>query len=332
MKKIYLTLLAASISFCGYSQTLTASNYYIIGDVVTYKEDTQTISEGAAGQGQTWNFANLVINTTPTTETYMAPSATPYASSFPNSNLAILKSSDNSYLYFTNTTNDLTVTGIHSTSYVANYPNGETVLSLPASYNTSFTDSFAGTISGAITGSISGVVNYTFDGTGTLILPSGTYTNILRNHTQFTQVINNGIGTLTTNGDNYDWYKPGVKGSLLAIINSSANGSAVTTKVKLFDQTITAIENNLPSTESFSVYPNPAQNGISNLQLNLTETSNVTFTVYNSVGELVANNTFNKIAKGKFMYELNATNYPKGLYFVSLSTNGHKCTQKLVVE
>ena len=197
MKKLYTLLLVFIGSLPLIAQpTFTSSSIYGPGSVVPrFEVDTTNIVHGNAGPNQTWNFANAVqastINFYFTTAT-----STPFFSSFPTSNLSINTGVGSPSVYYTLSASSLILNGLGFTSggsnFIMNYSNPETNWVFPLTYNTSYTDAFSGlqsTNSGGITVNTyrNGTITTVADGWGTVINPSGTYTNCLR--TKSTQAI-----------------------------------------------------------------------------------------------------------------------------------------------
>ncbi|MBK9639589.1 MAG: hypothetical protein IPO63_17975 [Bacteroidetes bacterium] len=197
MKKLY-SLLSAIIC-CSHliaQPTFTSASIYGAGSVVPrITVDTTNINPGNAGANQTWNFANAVQAST--LNFYFATAAsTPYFSSFPTSNLAINTGVNTPNSYYTLSSSILVLNGLGLTSggsnFIINYTNPETNWVFPLTYNTSYTDVFSGlqsTNSGGITVNTyrNGTITTVADGWGTVINPSGTYSNCLR--TKSTQAI-----------------------------------------------------------------------------------------------------------------------------------------------
>ena len=82
----------------------------MVGETVTRFIDTiPTFGPGPAGGMQVWDFSNAVIDDTAITQMVM-PSATPYASDYPSSNLA-MTNYNVSFLYFSNGASEMTTDG-----------------------------------------------------------------------------------------------------------------------------------------------------------------------------------------------------------------------------
>ena len=163
--------------------TLTLANSVVpAGETQTFQlVEAELLNQGAAGANVTWNFSNLTLSGVSTQEVTVGASGTPYAAQFPNADIAI--EAEGSYVYFDVTSSNYTLLGIASADITSIYSNPETVFVFPFTYGDNHEDDFYAT------GSLGGNTQYRFgtttvtaDGYGTLILPSGTYTNVLRIH------------------------------------------------------------------------------------------------------------------------------------------------------
>jgi hypothetical protein len=78
-------------------------------------------------------------------------------------------------------------------------------------------------------------------------------------------------------------------------------------------------------------YPNPS-NGLVQLKVNLEKVANLNVTVYNVLGAAVTSKKYDTAIKTLDTY-LDLTIYPKGVYFIQVSTsNGESTVKKVVVE
>jgi PKD repeat protein len=84
-----------------------------------------------------------------------------------------------------------------------------------------------------------------------------------------------------------------------------------------------------------SVYPNPARNLV-NIALDLKNSSNVTCTLYNALGEISGSIKTQAFQKGKAQIQLNTETYPAGIYQLVIQLDAHdqnlRLVKKLVIE
>src|SRR5690606_1283531 len=143
MKKTLL-IAGITISLSGFSQiTVTSSNMPNIGDQLLQASDTlPAITIGSGGANQTWDFSGLGTMDS-TLLTFSDPAWTPYASNFPNSNLAMVLSA-NRIFYFNKTGSAMEITGfVGDLGYGVmqiNTNNPETFVTMPMNYNDTYSD------------------------------------------------------------------------------------------------------------------------------------------------------------------------------------------------
>ena len=212
LRNLFEKLMKAAFNYClvlfgcllasnyTYSQiTLVSSDLAQVGDTVTRYVDTlATITPGAAGANVTWTLTNATARVTETTKV-IAPSATPHAASFTNSNIAMTNDNQN-YLYFNKSSADFIATGLAGNLL----NNGNTIVAplnptltanvFPSTYGTTFQDNYGMdvTTSGSSFGVNSvrfkraGVLSDTIDGWGNLVTPVGSYQALRIKHTDRT--------------------------------------------------------------------------------------------------------------------------------------------------
>jgi hypothetical protein len=82
---------------------------------------------------------------------------------------------------------------------------------------------------------------------------------------------------------------------------------------------------------TFSLYPNPTNTGQAHLVYDAKEHTSFTTTIMSSTGEVVLQ--FNIKSNGSFETKtLDVSNLESGIYFVEVSSNGQRTTQKLIIQ
>lgn len=328
MKKPYsiLSLLCFTANVIAQSPILTPANSNpVIGEVINGQRINYT-SPGSGGAGQVWNFSSLVSLGTQSFS-FVNPSATANATSFPVSNIATFNPAASSYNYFTTSSTSLLADGYFvSPNTLIPYSNPQKVLDYPFSMGSNFTDTYQGTYtSGSNTIIRKGIDTVTADGYGTLILPYGTLNNVLR-----VVVIDNYADTTTLNVPfakfrtvTYNWYLPNVHYQVMSLTSVYYNGNPVAQFGSYLDQTSTSVgiaKQELPDS-GLSIYPNPAGN---TLFIQTTEKIK-TITCTDFLGRTV-----------DVKFENNAANIfslSKGFYFLTItSENGKINTRRFIKE
>lgn len=125
------------------------------------------------GQNVTWQLGDLVGTGNQQTVSILAPGASPYGASFPTANYCIYESVIPRYAYFTNTPDSMSRIGFYVSS-LGTYSDPQTELVYPVTYGDSNVDTWANN-----TVSFPGTFRYDVVGTGTLVLPNGTWNDVL---------------------------------------------------------------------------------------------------------------------------------------------------------
>ena len=223
MKKLLLPIL---LLFCipSFSQpVLTGANSNPVVGELFYRHvvDTAGVKLGASGPGSVWNYGGLTVIKNDTVNVVTC-SSTPYCDSFPTSSIAFQFSpADVSY----GIANSAFTMGVGGHSDAVGYSKMlrmDTAMIYPVSYPMSWSDTSIEVYDTTYASSHlfrSGSRNV--DGYGTLILPSGTFTNVMRIHDVVYLTDSNYTGSSLHvyyhRTDGYSWYVPGFHFPLLTM-------------------------------------------------------------------------------------------------------------------
>jgi len=361
-----LSLLSASIMF---AQTITSSDFGNVGDQVYMGMDqTPGVSVGASGSGQTWDFSSLNTETLDTLF-FLNPTTLPNSSNYPTANLAI--ASNEGVFFFEKTSSAVYNLGF----YFAFGPIASDVqynppfkyLEFPASLSTSFStqSSFAETsylgvdtniLTCQITIDSAMLVRHTnmlvtFDASGSLQLPTGTYSSVLRAYSEeqtrdsvfifapnpincppflnipsgwslapdfLLQLINpNLAGVMLDTNRIYTWYANGEKFGLCAIDVNHSN-APISARFKS-DASQIGLGMAEESMIAVSVFPNPTE-GMISIQSE-TNLANHTFRLTDLQGRIV----FTTIMQS--MQQIQLPLLPTGLYVYEI-TDGDRVVNR----
>ena len=220
---------------------LTNESIPQIGETYTFTLcDTTGVTEGTSGESQTWDFSNLVLQTTPdatfTNEVVPATEGFKYEM-FPNADYAYKNDSSYSYFRMGGVALERLGSGYSAGQEVLDKP--EIIYSLPFTYSNIWTDDFSGTVvtssSGmTITMKRYGRVTTEADGYGSIILPNGTFHNVLRMKIkqQIWDTIDVGVPGMPvtisfTDHESYFWVSDKYKYGLLSINNITSTTSVM---------------------------------------------------------------------------------------------------------
>ncbi len=187
--------------------------------------DTTDVTVGPSGSGVTWDFSQLTATGETTTITYTEPANSPYAAAFPSATLA--EQSDTAWSYYQLAGGRWTRLGERSEAFESGqWENPLDMALVPWAYQQEMTDDAKHTFS--VNGTVvnrNAVIRATYDGYGTLILPQGTFQNVIRIAYEQTVLDSSQIvagpvtiGTgITTAIKAWTWHQAGNPKPLLAI-------------------------------------------------------------------------------------------------------------------
>ncbi len=334
MKNLILIVLVL-ITGSAYAQPIIAQqNMPITGDSINISIcGGDTVGAGSAGANQTWDMSHL-------TETqveyfkYINVSTAPKKDSFPNANLCAV-SADGNYSFYNSSTAGLTTQGFvvpmtppDSTLLV--YTNPEKTLNLPLNFGDAYVDTVAGTSHIPSVGSLpfDGTFDFECDGHGTLILPNGTFTKVLRYKFHSTQTnYFGGFPTTTTTKDQWGWLSEDHRFWLL-LMETTFDGFSNSSRIwyaKNPQLIPTSVKNNTKTINA--VYPNPAKAG-QELQIKWTTNEPAMVELYSMDGKLINTKTVH------FNSGFNAYRLPEltdGVYMLRIKTDDEYYTQRISI-
>jgi len=340
MNKILQLSVFVSLFFfgrvCSAQITMDATYNPYVNDNYNYKVVTDTtLQPGATGAAVNWNFTGIILSVNGSAEAFVNPSSTPFASSFPTANLAV-NDLVNGYDFFSTSSSGIEFKGKQTSiggSLILSVTNSQHVITYPFTYGSSVTnpvvtgtDNFGDTLSGTITS--------VADGWGILALPSASYTNVVRVKTVYDLVALFGPGTETYyTMTQYAWYGSVSKLPLMKIISYDVNhGTTYHTKiVRVGNFLTTGIADVERGLGGLNVFPNPVQTHAM-LTFSLREKSDVMCSVFDQKGKLVYEKCFNGLDVGMHSQRFDASDLPKGIYFLLLNSNGIIREKKIIID
>lgn len=230
----------------------------------THNIDPSTITHGDNGANILWDYSGI-SSTSSNTSDYVAVSSTPNGSDFAEANFCIYSQEYQSYGYFNYDSNAYSLVGAATpTGIVMSYGNVETMNAYPFTYNDVSNDDFECDFVAGVAFNRTGSITTTAVGYGTLVLPSGSYDNVLKIKMEETyqDVFDVGTGPQTTlyTSTNYYWYKPGTTEPLLLITALSSNSVSISETASYLDgdDISSSIKENFID-KSLNIYPNPVE-------------------------------------------------------------------------
>jgi len=329
------TVLLILISALAYAQAeITQSNLPIIGDHVVIAICSGPASPGNAGAMQTWDMSGLTEDEEQFF-TYINPSEGPLTDSFPNANLCARSWLDD-FSYYNTSGSSLSVEGHVVTlesgdTAMVVFDNSELILELPYTYITGFVDDFDGDlfVPGFSGLTFEGTVEFEADGYGTLILPTGTYTNVVR-YRMFREQNNslNGFPAGTQTKEQWAWVSSEYRFWLL-LMEENFDGTS-TSSLVWYDKnpysTSTSVQN-LNQGQDIFAFPNPLRNGEALLIKWLSEEAAIV-SLFREDGSLLDRSEI-VLTPGTNKY--NVLDVKSGVYVLKIETSNESFTQKVFV-
>lgn len=177
--KYTATLGISLFALCASAQpVLEYANVDLIGKTFPLHlvTDAGTADPTVTGANVAWDFSSITLQMNAGSTSFVDPATTPYASSYPTANLAqvMTTSMGTSYNYFVLTSAglDMLAEDVGGTNPDV-YTDPKTPLQFPLAYQNSFVDNYTANGTPAST-------TRTYSGHGTVVLPTGTYTNVVQ--------------------------------------------------------------------------------------------------------------------------------------------------------
>jgi hypothetical protein len=161
--------------------TITSSSEAVPGDILIYPQaQLSGVTLPATGANLTWDYSGLIDSGAIEVDSFLSPSSTQFASTFPSANLA-LNDGGGAYSYYKTTTSDWEILGfISAGSDTTYYTSTLDEFHFPFTYGSTYIDSSQYSIH--LTGfdeSFESVAAFQGVGYGTLKVPGKTYTSVL---------------------------------------------------------------------------------------------------------------------------------------------------------
>lgn len=331
-----LTLFVMSALFGSvHAQTLDNANAAPTAGFTAVMNNSTYAAPGNSGPMQTWTFSTLTP-TSSITVNHVTPASTGYLSSFPAATVATDDASG-VFGFFQYTAQGGFLLGYHSTAanVTIPYQNAEQIMKYPCSFNTTWTDNFSSsfTTSGFPanrTGTSTGIA----DGYGTLVMPYGTVSNVLRvKYTQDYEDDLGAFGVLDYQAETYQWWKPGTPIQLLLVSTLNVTNNGVPSSQQFMQWLdggpVGLAEGDDPSI-GIDLFPNPAV-GRTTLRFGSVG-GPVRLRLFDHTGRVVMEQGL-QAGMGITDHDLDLGGLPAGFYQVQLTAqDGSTGVKRLVVE
>lgn len=324
MKKLYFALLLLSPAVLFAQPTVTNCEAFNIGTVLRFQKCNTSVSAGPSGAAQTWDFSGLISLPDTSTEWMVPPSSTSLGGSFPTATF-VEKYSNGTFVYVNASHADSSylVGYADTTSGSTTYYDRPILFSVrPITYNQTSVDTFTDNlVSSSYNQHGTGVATVSADGYGTLILPGGSHSNMLRIRVTQVSSDTSSFGVSITTSVSWVWFD-GIHTSALLKIDSTQSGSYQTKSVEyLIDEATTGIAD-IPASFSFHCYPNPAVS-----EIHISTIADGTLTISDALGREVQ-----QVSITERNMNLSVVHLTPGMYTVGFSSGAGVQTSKLVID
>lgn len=342
MKQIlFSSLFVLMIGAVSAQPTLTSESFYTPGDfVLAYDVSTENLTDGPDGANQTWDFSQL--QTTQESAHWggnvVDPASLNDFDFYSGANIAMVLN-NGTIRYWSNNTEHLNAMGQGGDHDLLQLNNPNVLLQFPFTMGSSFSDEATGTLYSACrtydwqsTSEIQGV------GYGTLVLPSGTFENVLKvRRISFTSKTETEHGFERENNivEHY-WFQPGTAGPLFYMRSWSNNGCPGSNEgLEAFyavNEDVSTGTNDVHYNDlSLNVFPNPA-NGKTHLSVRTGNDIVGKIWISDMLGQSVLTVDEQSSINESRLYNIDLSSLQPGLYVLNLRADGIHKSQKLIVQ
>lgn len=292
------------------------------------------VSPGNAGANVTWNLSALTDDSTQVLS-FVAPQGTPAYASFPASTVA-QPSEGGDLTYFNCTANGVDLLGTTAGADLVVYQDGERILSYPCAFNSQWQDAFSAsfTVLG-LTIDRAGTITGNADGYGSVVLPYGTVSNVLRVRTTELYTDVTPFGDIGYDFDSYYYYKPGVHVPVAAVrdyaIDAFGNPQ-VAQSAEWLDESFVGMADAFRYAIGIDLFPNPTHTNVAVI-FGADGAKGLRMELVDAAGRVVLRQDLGRVMAGIQRQDLDVSALAPGLYNVHISDGlGGQGVKRLVIE
>ncbi len=300
MKKIYLIAVLAGTSVIA-QPIIHQSDVVFNVESEVFIAEADAFDPGIPGANTTWDFSDLTLMPVGSSRT-TSPTGTPSVGLFPTSNFcsASVASTPASYVYFRHNAQKMELLG---ESYIGigviNYnSNPKTYLEFPYTYNKVINDTYKAALDDEV------AFTTTYDAYGTLVLPFGTYNNVVRQ-----KIVENGQ-------TDYVWFNVS---PFFPIVHTALADGAVGVMKSTLLSTDAFLEK-----QAFTLFPNPTSGSF---KIDIKNFEGAEINVYNVLGKMVASQKTSEP-----LTQIDINDCSAGIYFVKVATKDLQASVQKIVK
>jgi hypothetical protein len=302
------------------------------GDAFAY-HDCPWQTPGTPGMAQTWDLSGLTTDSV-IQISFVDPATTPDAASFPLATIAADNDSGYAYSAFGATGGQflgISLTGLATIVYT----DPMQMVVYPATYLTTWTDAFAANFSiGGFPIARTGTVTAEVDGYGTLVMPYGTLTDVLRATYVEEHTDDNGFGATTLHHEYTYFLQAGTHYPIVDIYTITVTPAfGPPTTVQGTHWLVVDPQSAVPSAQdpfAFTTYPNPVTDQL-NVVLSQAEGAS-TLDLIDASGRLVEHRVLGNVSMAARLERFDLRGTQPGIYLLRATVNGLSVLRRLIVE
>jgi hypothetical protein len=312
-----------------------------IGDVVQIQfVSTDGLTVEPMGPDVTWDYSGLVALFGGEI-TAIDPAQAPAGGDYPDANV-VMNMGDTIFTYAKTEADGYFYLGSQSTTGTFPsqliYSDSRTFIKFPFTYMDTHNDTYKGVVTTSVASvHVNAETEMFSDAYGTLILPTGTYNDVLRTTTVDVEVDSVFVGGIFTKAfelirTQYSWFQANSKGPLMSI-EIMTNPLAMSLDTVAYYMTSGAGIGDFGEQplSLLAVYPNPAEDHLM-VEYEVSGNINSTISIVNQVGQLMYDRLITSNGIQPVREKIDITKMPSGLYFVNVSCNcGNQITKKFVI-
>ena len=305
----------------------------VVGDAYIYNAGPW-LDPGAAGAAVTWDLTGLTSDSL-IPITFVDPTTTPDGASFPAATIAAMDEGFYAYSEFIATGGSLLgMSNIPGEAPIV-YSDPQLMVSYPCTYGTTWTDPFHAEFSVSGFPIVrDGTLSAEADAYGTLQLPWGTLTDVLRatfveDYTDVTSLI-----TLTVHREYTSFMQAGTHYPIVDIFSISTevfgNTTTITGSHWLVNGSVGMPSAQVPS-GAMKVYPDPAVDVI-NVDLVIGGDARPVLELLDVAGRIVERRDLSGVLSGQRTERFDVSGIERGLYVLRLTDGDRALTDRVVVQ
>ena len=287
-----------------------------------------TFIPGPAGPNQTWNHSGVTTEKTDTVR-IISPTSTPSTNDYSGSQQCHFHTVDGSYHFYKTDVNAMSLSGLLYTNGLdIPHSNPEDYIRFPMTYNDNYTDSLAATaVFQGVTYHRKGMVEVTADGYGSLVLPGGTYNDVLRVRYLENITDSSSVGIFVHVREIYVWILPGFHYPILSHITSTTNGQT-DRNGSMYFPTPAQVSAAVQFEGEVEIFPNPAS-GTVRVCFSMEPSPNALLRVMDLQGRECHSVDLGRVPGGSHVRDLDLSLLPRGMYLMELRSAKRRVVKRL---